>query len=290
MLIRLYLIAGALLAVLLVSPLWSQDTLFESALPADTTATPGSTDVTGIGLTTPGEGGTTEVSSALQMANQAFQMLANRQFQQAKQLYEDAAGTDPRYQPMVQFVDNIITRYREMSEEMWALEMKYNNPLEPEMTEEKITREDLEKMLDIQMRMQMAQGDLMGEFTLAELGLENVKDADTLTLGEYLGWRRRKSADYRIYDDIMKRVYNRQLRYARVEFTIRQRQERAQRRAELRQARMEVTGGGFSVGAGGFGGLGGYGGGGGGGFGMMGGGGFGMMGGGFGMMGGGFMD
>jgi len=274
----------AFLVVVLVAsaPVWGQQTT--TGLPFDPNADPAAqgTQTTTSTDTTGGA----EVSSGLQLANQGYQMLAGRNFLQAKQLYEDAASADPRYQKMVQFVDNIIARAQDLQEEMWELEMKFNNPLQPEYTLEEISREDLNKMLEVQLKSQMAQGDLMGEFTLAELGLEDAKNADTLTLGEYLGWRRRKTINYRIYDQIMKKVYERQMRYARIEFLVQQRQERTQRREQLRQTRMEVTGGSFSVGGGGMGGLGGgYGLGGGMGGGMMGGG---MMGGGFGGMGGGF--
>ena len=236
--------------------------------------------------TTTAEGGS-EVSSSLQLANQAFQMLAGRQFELAKKLYQDAAAADPRYEPMVQFVDNIITRGTELYTEMYELQLKYENPLTPEVTIDQITREDMEKYLDFNVRSQLAQGDILGDFTLAELGLESVPGADTLTLGEYLGWRRRKSMNYRIYEEIMKGVYERQKRYARLDFLVQQKQAKVQRREELRQLRLEARGG---MGVGGFGGGGGMGGfGGGGGFGGMGGGfggGMGGMGGG-GMMGGG---
>jgi hypothetical protein len=274
------LLAFAVLAVVAGYAVWSQDTPLDITAPdaAPTAGTPGTTPPTS------SEGGATEVSSALQMANQAFQMLANRQFPAAKQLYQDAASSDSRYQRMVEFVDNIMTRAQDLFEESWELENKYNNPLRRGTTSENITRDDLEKMLDMQMRLQVAQGDLLGDFTLAELGLEDAKDADTVTLGEYLGWRLRKTTEFKIYDQMAKRLYERQMRNARIRFLMEQRQERARRREELQQFRFEVQGGGFSVGAGGMGGMGmgGYGGGGGGG--MMGGFGGGMMGGG--MMGG----
>ncbi|HQO35828.1 MAG TPA: hypothetical protein PLG59_14290, partial [bacterium] len=155
---------------------------------------------TGEGTATTAEGGS-EVSSSLQLANQAFQVLAGRQYDLAKKLYQDAAAADPRYEPMVQFVDNIITRGTELYTEMYELQMKYENPLTPEVTLDQVTREDMEKFLDFNIRTQLAQGDILGDFTLAELGLESVPGADTLTLGEYLGWRRRKSVNYRIYEE-----------------------------------------------------------------------------------------
>ena len=285
-----FIIALLICGFCIANPAFSQDLTAEDPTTdtSDLTTDTSDTEIGSVldpttdigGDTATAEGGASEVSSSLQMANQAFQMLANRQFQQAKQMYEDAASSDPRYERMVQFVDNIITRGQELYDEMMELQMKYENPMDPGTTYLDMTREDLEKQLDFQMKSQFAQGDIMGTFTLAELGLDDVKDADVLTLGEYLGWLRRKTVNYQVYDQLMKRVYERQKRYARLEFLMQQKQAKAQRRDEMRQARLESRGGGFGGGmSSGMGSMGGFGGG-------MGGGGFGGgMGGG---MGGGF--
>ncbi|MFH1740797.1 MAG: hypothetical protein ABIH23_17455 [bacterium] len=284
-------------AIFAAFPAWSQETPVDTVTDVgtdtplvDTVADVGTDTTTTFDTTTIGEPaateeGSTEVSSSLQMANQAFQMLASRQYAAAKKFYEDAAAGDPRYERMVQFVDNIMTRGKELYEEMWELQRKYENPMTPETTIYQITKEDMDKMLDFGMRTELAQGELIGEFTLAELGLDDVKDADALTLAEYLGWRRRKSVNARIYDGIMKRVLKRQMRYQRLEFVMQQKQEQVRRREELRQVRMENRGGSMGIGGGGMGGgMGSFGGG--GGMGMMGGGEGGFGGGGMGMGGG----
>lgn len=218
-------------------------------------------------------------------ANQAYQAMMNRQFQQAIQLYEQAAGSNSEYQKMVDFCNAILDRMQEMLEEQMEI---FGKTTAQNFRIEALSREEVDRMLEYQFESMQAGQALqdMGKLAttpVADLGLD-YEPVENYTLAEYLGWTQVRGANERIWHRARLRSLDRQMVFARREIIRQQQQERLQRIEEFRRRKLETQSGGLGVGAGGFGG-GGFGGGGfGGGGGGFGGGGFG--GGGFG--GGGF--
>lgn len=221
--------------------------------------------------------------SVMAQANQAFMAMQNRQFRQAQQLYETAAGSNPDYQKMADFCDAIIQRMQEITEEQIDL---FAKTTAPDFRVEQLSPEEVDQMIDFQFRtmqagQQFGELGLLVDIPLVELGLDSA-EAEDLTLGEYLGWTPPRGANERIWYRARQRALERQKVYAKFEIKRQQQQERIQRIEEFRRRRLERQGGqlgGGVAGGGGFGGGGLMGGG-------MGGGGFG---GGFGGgMGGGF--
>ncbi len=217
--------------------------------------------------------------AALQ-ANQAFNQLRQRQFRAALQLYEQAASTDDNYTKMVDFVQSILDRIKELEEEWQDI---FGEAQQPEFRMESVDKEKIDRMLEFQFK-QYAGGQSLGELgmigniPLTDLGLD-FEGAENMVLAEYLGWISPRSANERIWDRIRRHSLRRQLTYAKLEIYQQQRQERIQRVEDLRRRKLERQGG--QIG-GGFTGGGGFGGGMGGGMGGGFGGGMGGMGGGFG--------
>lgn len=214
---------------------------------------------------------------SLALANNAFLSLRNRQIQLALTQYQQAASSNPEYQKMVDFCEALLDRMQESFDEYTELFRKQSSP---SFRMETLSREEINKILDYQYRMASAGQALADMGTLAEIPVNELgldfEGSDQMTVAEYLGWTRPRSANMRIYYRARKRALKRQLVYEKLQIYQQQLQEKIQRVEEARRRRLETSGAGGSFG---------YMGGGGGG-GMMGGGmGGGMMGGG--MMGGG---
>ncbi|MEW6235930.1 MAG: hypothetical protein AB1656_11125 [Candidatus Omnitrophota bacterium] len=218
-------------------------------------------------------------------ANQAFLALRNRQIQMALQGYKQAAASNSEYKKMEDFCQNILDRIKELETEWRDI---FGKAQSPQFRSEKLTRDEIDRMIDFQYRQQLA-GQALGDMGIialipvADLGLD-FEGAENTTLAEYVGWTRPKSINERIWQRVRTRTLERQLVFAKQEIYMQQRQERLQRVEDYRRRRLDRQSA-----AGGFGGF--QGGGMGGSFGGMGGGmGGGMMGGfGGGMMGGGMM-
>ncbi|MGC9329371.1 MAG: hypothetical protein ACP5I1_17180 [Candidatus Hinthialibacter sp.] len=224
---------------------------------------------------------TVGMDSALAQANQGFLALYNRQFLMAKQQYEQAASSNPEYQRMVDFCQNILDRMRDLSDEYMEI---YGKVMSPNFRMDQLKQEEINRMLEFQLRQNQA-GQSLGEMGLiadipiSDLGLD-YEGSEQISLGEYLMWVKPRSANERIWNRAYRRSLERSLVFAKQEIKQQQRQERFARLQESRRRRLDrQAAGGMGVGAGmGGGGFGG---------GMMGGGmGGGMMGGG---MGGGMM-
>jgi hypothetical protein len=206
----------------------------------------------------------------LATANMAFQSLRNRQIQLALTQYQQAAGSNPEYQKMVDFCEALLDRMQESFDEYNEL---FRRQTSPTFRMETLTREEIKKMLDYQYRSSTAGQALsdmgtIAEIPVSELGLD-FEGADQMTLAEYLGWIRPRSANARIYYRTRKRMLERQMTFEKLQIYQQQLQEKVQRVEEARRRRLETSGG-----SGNFGYMGG-----GGGMGMMGGMGGGMMGG-----------
>ena len=198
-------------------------------------------------------------------ANQAFIALQSRQFLLAHQQYKQAAGSNPEYQKMVDFVEVILDRMQESIDEQMEI---FGQTTAANFRTETLSRDEINRMLDYQFK-QMQAGQaladvgIIAEIPVAELGLD-FEGAEQMTLGEYLGWIRPRSANQRIWYRARKRALERQVVYARREAYRQQLQEKMQRVEEFRRRRLDTQSGNMGI---------------------MGGGG--MMGGGMGMMGGG---
>lgn len=248
------------------------------AAPADQTLPPptqeGATPTSG----QTSEGGSTGSFDQVQaLANQGYLALQGRQFQQAYQLYNQAASSNPEYKKMVDFCNNILNQLQEMYEEQMRIFGKTQMPTFRIST---LKKEDIDDMLDYQFKSLLAgQGlsDLgpLAEKTVYELGLD-FPGADKMKLAEYLGWSPAKSANLKIWDKARRQSLKRQFVFARFQAYQQRLQERLSTLEEYRRRKLENQNSMGGIG-GGIGGsmMGG---------GMMGGGGFGggMMGGGFG--------
>jgi hypothetical protein len=197
-----------------------------------------------------GSSGSTGFDSTMAQANQAFMALSQRQFPMARQQYEAAASSNREYEKMVDFCQNIMDRLREIYAEQIEV---FSKMMSPDFRSEYLTRDEIDKMLELQIRQQQA-GPSMGELGLiseipiSDLGLI-YEGSDQMTLAEYVGWTRPRSANARIWHRARKRAIERSVMYALQEIKQQQRQERYQRMEEYRRRRLDRQGqGGIGVG------------------------------------------
>ena len=115
-----------------------------------------------------------------------------------------------------------------------------------------LTREQFEQILELQMEQSLDGADPLARERVVDLGLEVTgPKGDELTVGEYLGWARPKSANGRIYDRMRRRMVLRQRSYALREWLEQKRQEQIRKREELRQSITDTQGGSMGGGFGG---------------------------------------
>jgi len=179
-------------------------------------------------------------------ANQAFMALMNRQFQMALQQYTTIASSNPEYQKMVEFCQNILDRLMEVFDEYMDT---FGRMSSPDFRLEDLTEKEINKMLNFQLRQNQA-GQSFGELGLiadipiSDLGLY-FDGSDQTSLAEYLGWVRPRSANERVWYRARKRAAKRQLVYSKMEIKIQQRQERFQRMEEFRRRKLDRQSGNF---------------------------------------------
>ncbi|MBN2329704.1 MAG: hypothetical protein JXR73_21365, partial [Candidatus Omnitrophica bacterium] len=227
----------------------AQDAANDDALnpPAITEAEPAITEIEPVESNV-----TVGMDSALAQANQGFLALYNRQFLMAKQQYEQAASSNPEYQRMVDLCQNILDRMRDLSDEYMEI---YGKVMSPNFRMEQLKQEEINRMLDFQLRQNQA-GQTLGEMGLiadipvSDLGLD-FEGSEQMTLGEYLMWIKPRSANERIWNRAFRRTLERSLIYAKQEIKQQQRQERFARLQESRRRRLDRQGsGGMGVGGG----------------------------------------
>ncbi|HXK96046.1 MAG TPA: hypothetical protein PKV38_20430, partial [bacterium] len=212
-------------------PAGSADTTTES-LPAPIFQT-GEETATGPRGETTSSGG---FDSTLAQANQAFMALMSRQFPMALQGFKAAASANNEYQKMVDFCQNIIDRLQDLYKEQIDI---YGKMMAPDFRTETLSKEEIDRMLNFQMR-QLQAGQTLGELGLiadipvSDLGLD-FEGADQTSLAEYLGWIRPRSANERIWQRARKRALERALVYAKQEIRVQQRQDQFQRVEEYRR-------------------------------------------------------
>jgi len=191
------------------------------------------------------EGGNSAVGvdSSLSQANQAFLALYGRQFVLAKQQYEQAVTSNPEYKKMVDLCQNIQDRMRDLSSEYMDI---FGKVMSPNFRMETLKKEEVDRMLEFQMRQNQA-GQTLGELGLiadipvSDLGLD-FEGAEQLSLGEYLMWIKPRSANERIWYRARKRIMERSLTYTKQEVRQQQRQEKYSRLEESRRRRLDRQG------------------------------------------------
>nr|HQH72850.1 hypothetical protein [bacterium] len=220
------------------TPAEPSDASAPDALPAPTLQTGGE-----ITPGAPGEASSTSSGSfdtTLAQANQAFMALMSRQFPMALQSYKTAASANSEYQKMADFCQNIIDRLQDIYKEQIDI---YGKMMAPDFRSESLSKEDIDRMLDFQLR-QMQAGQTLGELGLiadipvSDLGLD-FEGADQTSLAEYLGWIRPRSANERIWFRARKRALERAMVYAKQEIKVQQRQDQFQRIEEYRRRRLD---------------------------------------------------
>ncbi len=122
-----------------------------------------------------------------------------------------------------------------------------------QMTEYDLTKDQFEQLLDMQIQSALDGPNPLARERVADLGLTLGDSAEDLTVGEYLGWARPKSANARIYDHMRRRNILRQRTRALIEWKEQKRQEQLRKKEELRSRVFDTQGGNFG-GGGGFGG------------------------------------